>query len=72
MFLNGIKTNVAAPPRGQLFLIAVEQRDDVVKLFLDGNKVHFVRIPNLEPPTNISFSYSQDFGIYRLQGTVLP
>lgn len=72
MFLNGIMTATPAPPKGQTFLITVEKDGDVVGLFLDNVKVKVIRMAKIDPPRGVSFSYTKNFGIYRMVGTALP
>lgn len=70
--LNKINTGKPAPPTNQINLITVEKSGAVIRLFMNSEKIHVIRVENQDPPRGIDFSYRLDFGIYRLRGTKLP
>lgn len=69
IFLNGIGTGHSAPEKNKLNLIVIEKRGDVVKLYVNSEKVHTIRVTNSSPPRGIEFSYGNSFAIYKIRVT---
>jgi len=71
LYFNDIDTGKLAPPLNQINLITFEKTGSVIKLFVNAEKVHTIRIENYEKPTSISFNASESFKIYKFEGFVL-
>ena len=68
---NGINTGKGIPSSNQVNLITIEKIGSVIKLFVNSEKVHTIRIDDFENFTTLKFSSSIDFGIYKLEGSIL-
>lgn len=68
---NGINTGKGIPSSNQVNLITIEKTGSVIKLFVNSEKVKTIRIENYEKPTTLTFSSSINFGIYKLEGSIL-
>ncbi|MBU8923009.1 MAG: CsgG/HfaB family protein [Bacteroidales bacterium] len=68
IFFNGMNIRSKPPKQYQEFMFCVEKIGDVIKLYVNGNKIYVIRINNLERPRAITFSVGQTFEIYKLEG----
>ena len=69
--INGINTGNRVPPQNQINLITIEKEGSVIRLYINTEKIHTIRVENFEKPTSFSFYSSVSFEIYKLEGMKL-
>ena len=72
IMVNNINTGRPVPEKDRLNLIVIEKQGDVLKLYVNGEKMHTIRLVNPTPPRSIEFKYNRSFAIYRIRVTNAP
>ena len=62
---------VAHELRDKTVQFAVEKKDQLLRLTVDGEEIFLVRSPGYNSPSSFTFSFETDFRLYQITGTEL-